>query len=106
MTDLLLPPVERPGFFMRLVYRIARRRYGRVLTPLRVIYSRVPVLLVVGLLIEWIREHALTVEPALAALIAVRVSSRHHCDFCADLGLAAAIQKGIGADRFRDLDRW
>jgi len=102
----LLAPVERPGFFMRLVYRIARHRYGKVLMPLKVMYSRVPALLSVGLAIEWIRDHALTLEPGLVALIAVRVSSRHHCDFCADLGLATAIQKGIGADRFRDLDRW
>ena len=25
----LLPPVDRPGFFMRIVYRIARHRYGK-----------------------------------------------------------------------------
>jgi alkylhydroperoxidase family enzyme len=102
----LLSPIDSPGLFMRLVYRIAKHRYGKVLMPLRVIYSRAPALLSVGLNIEWIRNHALTLDPALAALVLVRVSSRHHCDFCADLSLATAIQKRIGVDRFRELDRW
>jgi AhpD family alkylhydroperoxidase len=91
---------------MRLVYRIAKHRYGKVLMPLRVIYSRAPALLSIGLNIEWIRDHALTLDAELASLVVIRVSSRHRCDFCADMSLAAAIQKGIGVDRFRDLDRW
>ena len=36
----------------------------------------------------------------------VRVASHHGCDFCADLGQALAIQRGIGAERFNQLDRW
>jgi alkylhydroperoxidase family enzyme len=91
---------------MRLVYRIAKHRYGKVLMPLRVIYSRAPALLFLGLHIEWIRDHALMLEPGLQALVGVRVSSRHGCDFCSDLGLATAIRHGIGVDRFRELDRW
>lgn len=102
----LLPPVDRPGFFMRIVYRIARHQYGKVLMPLRVIYSRAPALLTLGLHIEWIRNHALRLEPELVALIGVRVASHHGCDFCADLGQALAIQRGIGAERFTQLDRW
>src|SRR5258705_10980918 len=39
---LLLSPVDTPGLLMRVVYRVARRRYGKVLMPLRVIYSRAP----------------------------------------------------------------
>jgi AhpD family alkylhydroperoxidase len=106
MTGPLLAPIDRPGFFIRLVYRIARHRYGKVLMPLRVIYSRAPALLFIGLLIEWIREHAVTLGPELRALIGIRVSSWNHCDFCSDLERAQAIREGIGTERFRDLDRW
>jgi len=91
---------------MRLVYRVARRQYGKVLTPLRVIYSRAPVLLMVGLLIEWIRNHALSLEPELILLVGARVSAHHGCDFCHDLGQALAIQRGIGPERFRELHQW
>lgn len=91
---------------MRLVYRIARHQYGKVLMPLRVIYSRAPVLLVVGLLIEWIRNHALRLEPELILLVAARVSAHRGCDFCHDLAQALAIQRGIGPERFRELHRW
>jgi AhpD family alkylhydroperoxidase len=91
---------------MRVVYRIARHQYGKVLMPLRVIYSRAPVLLMVGLLIEWIRNHALRLEPELTLLVAARVSAHHGCDFCHDLGQALAIQRGIGPERFTELHQW
>jgi len=91
---------------MRVVYRIAKRRYGKVLMPLRVIYSRSPVLLTIGLLIEWIRDHALRLEPELRTLVTIRVSSHRHCDFCFDLSRALAIRKGIGVERFAELETW
>lgn len=103
---LLLPPVERPGVLMRVVYRIARRRFGKVLMPLRVIYSRSPALLAIGLLIEWIRDHATVLEPGLRSLVTVYVASRRSCDFCADLGVALALKKGIGPARFDQLHAW
>jgi alkylhydroperoxidase family enzyme len=104
--SLLLAPIDKPGFLMRIVYRIARHRYGRILMPLRVIYSRAPALLTVGLHIEWMREHALAIEPGLRALVIARVSSHHRCEFCSDLGLAIAMRKGIDVDRFQQLDAW
>lgn len=91
---------------MRVVYRIAKHKYGKVLMPLRVIYSRSPLLLTIGLLIEWVREHAVRLEPELRALVTIRVSSRRHCDFCFDLSRALAIRKGIGVQRFGELDTW
>jgi len=105
-SQMIIPPIDKPGVFMRLVYRIARHQYGKVLMPLRVIYSRSPALLMVGLVIEWIRGHALRLEPELVSLLAVRVAVHHGCDFCADLGQALAIQRGIGSDRFNELHRW
>jgi AhpD family alkylhydroperoxidase len=91
---------------MRLVYRIARWQYGKTLIPLRVIYSRAPMLLLVGLVIEWIRSHALRLEPALVRLLVVRVALHHGCDFCTDLGEAVAVQHGVGVERFGELHRW
>jgi AhpD family alkylhydroperoxidase len=102
----LLDPVDRPGLFMRLVYGIARWQYGKPLMALRVIYSRAPALLMIGLAIEWIRSHALRLEPTLVRLLVVRVALHHGCDFCADLGEAVAIQHGIGVERFQELHRW
>ena len=103
---MILSPIDKPGFILRVVYRIARRQYGKVLMPLRVIYSRSPVLLLVGLLIEWIRNHALRLEPELVLLVGARVSAHHGCDFCHDLGLALAVRRGIGPERFNELARW
>lgn len=102
----VLSPIDRPGLVMRIVHRIARWRFGKVLMPLRVIYSRAPALLTVGLHIEWIREHALGLEPELVALVVARVSGHHRCAFCVDLGQAFAIRRGISVKRFTSLDGW
>ena len=41
--ETYLPPIERPrGLLMKLVYALTRRRFGRVLTPLKVHSARLP----------------------------------------------------------------
>ena len=38
-----LQPVERPrGLMMKLAYWMTRRRFGKVITPLKVVNARVP----------------------------------------------------------------
>ena len=42
--DTFLAPIERPrGLIMKLVYAMTRRRFGKVLTPLKVHSARLPV---------------------------------------------------------------
>src|ERR1041385_6371657 len=42
--DTYLPPIEKPrGIIMRLIYAATRRRFGKVLTPLKVHSARLPV---------------------------------------------------------------
>jgi hypothetical protein len=38
-----LQPVDSPrGLMMRLAYRMTRRKFGKVITPLKVVTARVP----------------------------------------------------------------
>ncbi len=42
--DTLLPPIEKPhGLIMKIAYAMARRQFGKVLTPLKVHSARLPV---------------------------------------------------------------
>jgi hypothetical protein len=41
--DTFLPPIEKPqGLLMKLVYATTRQQFGKVLTPMKVAYARLP----------------------------------------------------------------
>ena len=104
MERLRLQPIERPrGLFTRLAYRIARRQFGKVITPLKVIYARKPVLAFAAQVITWIAESGLTLDPDLRLLVTMHVARLNGCAFCQDLNLARAMQERIGLERFTAL---
>ena len=104
MERLRLQPIERPrGLFTRLAYRIAQRQFGKIITPLKVIYARKPVLVFAAQVITWIAESGLTLAPDLRLLVMVHVARLNGCAFCQDLNLARALQEKIGLERFRAL---
>jgi alkylhydroperoxidase family enzyme len=106
---LRLTPVERPSHWLiRLGQWVSKRRFGRVLTPITTIYARRPALLPVAAHIDWVREHSLSLEPALRFLVSAHVSMINGCAFCEDLILAQAVAQRIGTERFaalRDAER-
>ena len=104
MERLHLDPIERPrGLFTRLAYRIAQRQYGKVITPLKVIYARKPRLALVAQVMTWMLEKGLTLDPDVRLLVMVHVARLNGCAFCQDLYLARALQARIGPERFRAL---
>src|SRR2546423_11493190 len=43
VMDTYLPPIERPhGLMHKLIYALTRKRFGKVLTPLKVHAARLP----------------------------------------------------------------
>jgi AhpD family alkylhydroperoxidase len=92
------------------LWKIARwlslRRFGKVITPLKVIYSRVPSLLIIAALIDRVREKQLHLNPELRFLILVRTSQMNQCSFCNDLIKAQAIRAKLGPEKFAALQEW
>ena len=104
MEQLRLDPVERPrGLFARLAYRIARRQYGKTITPLKVIYARKPGLTLIAQAMTWMLERGLSLDADVRLLVMAHVARLNGCAFCQDLNLARALQAQIGAERFRAL---
>lgn len=98
-----LAPIERPdSLLVRLAYWFAKRQFGAVITPMKVIYARVPRLLRTTLAINRAAER-LSLDPALNLLITTQTALLNGCTFCADLHLAQAVQAKLGRERFRDL---
>lgn len=104
-APLRLVPIDRPaGVFRRLLFRAAKRRYGKVPTAFRVIYARAPALLIVTLAALTVLERFLRVPKRVRALVQFAIATDHGCTFCADISLAEAIRARVGAERFKHLD--
>ena len=93
MDTQYLPPIERPkGLMMKLVYAISRRRFGQVLTPLKVHSARMP--LAFG---SWVGkvsqlDKRLRLPEELQLLIRQQVAQINVCEFCIDISRWFAAQ--------------
>jgi AhpD family alkylhydroperoxidase len=98
-----LAPIERPpSLLVRIACWVSKRQLGKVATPMKVIYARVPRLLRATLSIMRV-SNGLKIEPALQLLVTTQSSLLNGCTFCADLHMAQAVQAKLGRERFRDL---
>lgn len=78
------PPSTYP-WYLRLLLRSQRRRFGEPLKP-TLLWGRVPALLFTFLAFQRVLERARSpLRPALRALVMTRVSQLNHCAFCIDL---------------------
>ena len=99
-----LAPIDKPrGILLRLAYAMSRRRFGKVLAPLRVLYARSPRLARLGYSIARVLEGGLALPHELTLLITTQTSLLNGCTFCADLHRAQAVQERLGLERFRAL---
>lgn len=106
-TDSFLVPIEKPkGLTMKLVYYFSRRRFGRVLTPLKVYAVRLPSAFGVftGKIAQLDKKLQLPRETAF--LIREQVARLNVCLFCMDIGRSFAIKESMNEDRFDALDRY
>src|SRR6516165_12610230 len=83
----LLPPIENPkGLIMKLVYVMARRQFGKVITPMKVFVARLPVAFgqFYGKISALDKKLLLPAETAM--LIREQVARINGCLFCLDIG--------------------
>ncbi|HEY6490386.1 MAG: carboxymuconolactone decarboxylase family protein [Terracidiphilus sp.] len=96
-----LAPVENPrSLRVRLAYAMTRRQFGKVLTPVKVVYSRMPVAF--GMFVGKIAklDKKLTLTPELAMLVREQVARINVCEFCMDIGRAFAIKASMNEAKF------
>lgn len=82
------------GPLTRLVYRIARRGYGRVPMPLQVT-ARSPWVFRGYAAYEYALDHARSLDRGLVDLISTRVAQLADCPFCMDIASALARRDGM-----------
>src|SRR5262249_16278787 len=105
--DAFLAPIERPkGLIMRLAYAMSRWQFGKVLTPLKVIYGGLAVGF--GMFASKIEklDRKLELPRETAFLVRERVAQLNVCLFCIDMGRAMVIKTSMNEAKFDALDEY
>ena len=103
--ETFLSPIEKPsGLMMKLVYYFTRKRFGRVITPLKVHSARLPIAF--GMFATKISklDKKLILPAELAMLIREQVAHINVCLFCIDIGKWATIKASMNLAKFDALN--
>ena len=102
-----LAPIEKPqGFIKKLAYAGSRKQFGKVPTPVKVVYSRMPAAF--GLFVSKISklDKKLELPAEMRMLVRERVARINVCEFCIDIGRFFAIKAGLNEAKFDALDEY
>lgn len=101
-----LAPIENPSsWWTRLAYALCRWEMGTVITPMKVVWSRMPG----GLrLLYEINKHEerLSLDPELRLLVKKLVATVNGCSFCQDIAQAQAYEEDVSSEKFEALLRY
>lgn len=96
-----LAPIDNPpGLFLKIAYWFSRKQYGKVLTPLKIIYARKPELLRFAMKIDKFEKKQNSLPEDLRLFIKFAAAAQNGCTFCTDIALAQAVKNKIGTGKF------
>ncbi len=102
-----LKAIERPDSLMvRLAYSLLKRRTGKVMTPAKVIYARMPESMKMVKAMADLQQSGFRLEPELCFMVKTYVAALNQCAFCVDFGQAMAMKFGINVEKFKHLDEY
>ena len=96
-----ITPIENPKSpLMKLAYWLTKRRLGKVISPLKTLYVRMPLSFSM-----WVNkitglEQQLAIPEELVLLVKIHVAQLNGCGFCIDIGKALAIEKFEDQEKF------
>jgi alkylhydroperoxidase family enzyme len=96
-----LKPVDRPrGFVLRMVYRMSRKQFGKVMMPIRVFMARMPLAFgqFVGKIGQLDKKLVLPRETVM--LLRQQVARINVCLFCIDIARFFTIQASMNQAKF------
>ncbi len=96
-----LKPIERPkGLKMRLAYWMTRRKFGKVMTPIKVVTARIPESLRNSYETQKFQMKGIKLEPELHLLVTSLTSQINGCEFCLDLAHSFAMREHLSMEKF------
>jgi len=101
---MYLEPIERPKHWLaRIAYWITRRQMGKVISPMKVAYARVPESLWLMNAMQRFTTSGVKLDCGLALLVQMHVARLNHCGFCIDIGEMFAQRLGKPLEKFREV---
>ncbi|WP_353185185.1 hypothetical protein [Parapedobacter lycopersici] len=107
MDTPFLTPIEAPkNVLWKLVYFFTRKRFGKVLTPIKVMAARLPLSFgsFSGKIAQLDKKLQLPDETVM--LIREQVARINVCHFCIDIGRAQTIISAMDQSKFDELNRY
>lgn len=101
MDTPFLVPIENPkGIIWKMIYAMTRKRFGKVITPLKVMAVRMPVSFgsFSGKIAQL--DKKLSLSPETVMLIREQVAHINVCEFCMDIGRAQTIVSSMNQQKF------
>jgi AhpD family alkylhydroperoxidase len=96
-----LDTIENPSNpLMKIAYWFSKKQFGKIMTPLKVIYARKFPLLQFSMKIAKFEEKQNSLAPDLRLLIKIAAAAENGCSFCQDIALAQAVKGKIGTEKF------
>jgi len=102
-----LPPIEQPsGFITKLAYSFSKRQFGKVPTPIKVVFSRMPTAF--GMFAGKIArlDKKLTLPAETQFLIREQVARINVCEFCMDIGRYFVVKASMNEAKFEALGEY
>jgi len=96
-----LPPIEQPrGLIKRLAYSFSKKQFGKVPTPVKIVYSRMPAAF--GMFVGKISklDKQLTLPAETQFLIREQVAHINVCEFCMDIGRYFVVKSRMNEAKF------
>ena len=89
-----LAPIDRPPTLLaRLVFVVLKRVLGKVPTPYRVVFTRMPQALFAHAMMVGVLDRRVTFDPDLKVMLESHVATLNGCTFCLDLVQAVALKR-------------
>jgi AhpD family alkylhydroperoxidase len=102
-----LDPIDRPPTLLaRVAAVMMRRQLGKVITPARVIYNRVPRMYNVSWQLVRLQRDGLELDASLRLLVQSWVAMVNRCTFCVDIAKSEAVREHLGLEKFEALPEW
>jgi alkylhydroperoxidase family enzyme len=105
LDEPFLAPIDKPkSLMLRFIYRMSRKQFGKVMTPLKVFVARMPLAFgqFIGKVAQLDKKLVLPQETAM--LLRSQVARINVCLFCVDIGRFFTIQSSMNQAKFDALD--
>jgi AhpD family alkylhydroperoxidase len=102
-----LEPVEKPeGLMMKIAYWMSRRQLGKVMTPMKVVYARIPKILRLSYEIVKFEEKGIRLDEGTKYLVKTLAARINGCHFCVDIAEAIVVRKHMSLEKLHALDAY